>query len=263
MTRPSLRVVVETLVGANSRDEICAQGRNYYSGVDWPKLVGPLYDSVISVEEEGCLQQHQAAGGAGQGAGGQGLEDLRREIARLRRTLLKHGHAQELFQERVEGAMDRLTTGSANSSDGRHRGRPAVSAASPAVTGEGLSAAQLRTLVELAQAVRNLQGLASGAAPAEDDDSPRSVREGLGLLEIRVTNLQRSFGLEPIPAAGKPFDDRRHRAHGICRREDLPDGVVVEELLPGYLLDGEVERPALVIVNRLAGEGREDERKER
>ena len=29
----------------------------------------------------------------------------------------------------------------------------------------------------------------------------------------------------------------------------------MEELLPGYLLDGEVERPALVIVNRLAGAG--------
>ena len=39
----------------------------------------------------------------------------------------------------------------------------------------------------------------------------------------------------------------------------LPDGQVVEELLAGYLLDGEVERPALVIVNRLEDERTQQE----
>ncbi len=75
-----------------------------------------------------------------------------------------------------------------------------------------------------------------------------------------MSNLQRSFGLESIPALGRPFDDRLHQAHGVCRRTDLPDGQVVEELLPGYSLDGEVTRPALVIVNRLAAGGRDEGR---
>ncbi len=196
-------------------------------------------------------QDRTAAGTAGREAGTPSLEDLGREIARLRRTVLKHGHAQELFQERIDGAMDRLAKGLARPADAR---RDAPAAAS-------LGAAQVRTLVELAGAVRHLKDLAAGGQAAEtgDRDAPRSLREGLDLLGIRVSNLQRSFGLEPIPALGRPFDDRLHRAHGVCRRPDLPDGQVVEELLPGYQLDGEVQRPALVIVNRLAAAKRQNE----
>ncbi len=189
------------------------------------------------------MQQDQTVTGTtGYDDGTSERGDLRREIARLRRTLLKHGHAQELFQQRVEGAIERMEP------------KPApVEASQPSPPKPGVSAAQKRTLVELAQAVSNLRALATGAAtvPTGDVDSPRSIREGLDLLEIRVNNLQRSFGIEKIPTVGRPFDDRIHRAHGVVSRADLPDGQVVEELLPGYLLDGELERPALVIVNRL------------
>ncbi len=196
------------------------------------------------VRKEACLQQDQTMAG-GRGAGESSPDDLRREIARLRRTLLKHGHAQELFQQRVENAIDRLGKGL----DAR-----AVSAASQPAAGKSLGAAQLRSLVELARAVSNLGDLVGGVpAEPEDEDAPRSIREGLDLLGIRVSNLQHSFGLEPIPALGRPFDDRLHRVHGVCRHRDLPDGQVVEVLLPGYFLNGEVERPALVIVNRPAG----------
>jgi len=203
------------------------------------------------------LQQQQQAGRA---ADTPSLDDLRCEIARLRRTLLKHGHAQELFQGRVEDAMERLVTGLA-SSPGPRRGVRAEYDLSRPAAGGSLGAAQLRSLVELAQAVGNLKDLVAGGPPAatEDEDSPRSIGEGLDLLGIRVSNLQRSFGLNAIPALGRPFDDRLHRVHGVCHRSDLPDGQVVEELLPGFLLHGEVERPALVIVNRLAAEERQEE----
>ncbi len=205
-------------------------------------------------------QDPQTTGSAGTGDDTPSLEELRREIARLRRTQLKHGHAQELFQERIENAIERLAKRLATprprlEAPAGHRPRPAA---------RSVSAAQLRTLVELAQAVDNLKDQAAGGGSGEtgSEDSPRSVREGLDLLSIRVGNLQRSFGLDKIPALGRPFDDRLHRAHGVCSRGDLPDGQVVEELLPGYLLGGEVARPALVIVNRLAAaERREDEPK--
>ena len=193
------------------------------------------------------MQQHQTfTGTAGRDDGASDRGDLRHEIARLRRTLLKHGHAQELFQQRVDDAIGRMEQRLAPAEDSR-----------PSPPKAGVSAAQKRTLVELARAVSNLRDLAAGTAtvPDGDVDSPRSIREGLDLLEIRVNNLQRSFGIEKIPTVGRPFDDRIHRAHAVVSREDLPDGQVVEELLPGYLLDGEVERPALVIVNRLQSPG--------
>ena len=113
-------------------------------------------------------------------------------------------------------------------------------------------------LLELDQAVLQLLHLAEGAEggnaktaePADPaDDAPRSVREGLSLLQVRVSNLQRSLGLAPIPTRDLPFDDRWHEACGVVRRPDLPDRWVVEEILPGYRLGDRVVRPARVVVN--------------
>jgi hypothetical protein len=164
---------------------------------------------------------------------------LVREMAQLRKTLLKLGHAQEMFQQRIEEEVGRLSR------------RPEPTGAGD---GDALGAlpnsAQQRALIEADQAVLHLLDLAQGAQTAASD--PRSVREGLVLLQIRVRNLQRSFGLEPVPALGRLFDDRFHQAYGVCSDPDLADGEIAEEVLPGYRLRDRVVRPALVIVNRRA-----------
>jgi hypothetical protein len=177
-----------------------------------------------------------------------GLAAVVEELARLRKAVLRQGHAQELFQARVEEAVAGLAAGAAE---------PA-SPQPPA----GPTTAQVRALMELDQAVLQLLRLAEagagdrpgavpvGAAADADDDAPRSLREGLALLQVRVRNLQHALGLEPIPARGCVFDDRWHEAGGVAERPDLPDRWVVEEILPGYRLGGRVVRPARVIVNR-------------
>jgi molecular chaperone GrpE len=176
------------------------------------------------------------------------LDALGEEVARLRRCVLKQGHAQELFQGRLEQEMRRFAR--------RLEAPVALRGGEPEsphrFESQTPSSAQLRALVELDRAVLHLLDLFRGSASAASSEeiSPRSVEEGLVLLQIRARNLQRSFGLEPIPALGLPFDDSVHQAHGACERSDLPDGQVAEELLPGYRLGGRVLRPALVIVNR-------------
>lgn len=181
------------------------------------------------------------------------LEAVGQEVARLRKTLLKLGHAQELFQDRIEEEIGRLS-----------RPLPATEGATPAVP----DTAQQRALMEVDQAVLHLLDLAqraareSPAAPAAmeamemPEAAPRSLREGLVLLQIRVRNLQRSFGLEPIPAVGRRFDDRCHQACGVCDHPGLADGEVAEEVLPGYRLGDRVVRPALVVVNRRSQSGK-------
>jgi hypothetical protein len=181
---------------------------------------------------------------------GAALDALVEEMARFRRVLLKQGHAQELFQERLEqqiqGLASRLDRSAGASSPRREE--------APAAQGEGVlpNPAQQRVLLELDQAVLHMLRLIRGedAPEGRQPSDPRTVQEGLGLLQIRVRNLQRSFGLEPIPAVGLPFDDRLHQAAGVCHRSDLADGLVAEELLPGYRLCGRLLRTALVIVNR-------------
>jgi hypothetical protein len=165
------------------------------------------------------------------------LDALIQELGLLRKTVLRQGHAQELFQARVEEAVGRLAAAP-------ERARPLPPA--------GPSSAQVRVLLELDQAVLQLLRLAEGERAAPEDapeDTPQSLREGLSLLQVRVRNLQHSMGLEAIPARNQPFDDRWHEACGVTHRPDLPDGWVVEEILSGYRLGERVVRPARVIVN--------------
>jgi molecular chaperone GrpE len=162
------------------------------------------------------------------------LDALSRELALLRKTLLRQGHAQELFQARVEEAVARLAA----------PGTP-ESGVPPA-----LGAVQVRVLIELDQAVLQLLRLAAPETYQPSEDTPRSLREGLSLLQIRVRNLQRSLGLEPVPARDLPFDDQCHEACGVVERTDLPDGWVAEEILPGYRVGRRLVRPARVVVNR-------------
>lgn len=172
------------------------------------------------------------------------LEMLTTELAQLRKTVLRQGHAQELFQARMEEAVGQLV-----------RTAERASAPPPPAAPPTLSSAQVRVLVELDQAVLQLLHLAAGAVgdavDGEDPDNvPRSLREGLSLLQIRVRNLQRSLGLEAIPTRRRPFDDRWHEACAVAHRPDLPDGEVVEEILPGYRLGDRIVRPARVVVNQ-------------
>jgi GrpE len=178
------------------------------------------------------------------------LDAMAEEVARFRRVLLKQGHAQELFQGRLEQELQRLSSRIETMAPAAS---PRRGDALPAGDEAGLpNSAQQRALLELDQAVLHLLRLARGgsSAASSEQSDPRTVHEGLSLLQIRVRNLQRSFGLEAIPAVGLPFDDRLHRAGSVCHRSDLPDGQVAEELLPGYRLRGRLLRPALVTVNR-------------
>jgi hypothetical protein len=160
------------------------------------------------------------------------LDTLIQELGQLRKTVLRQGHAQEMFQARVEEAVGRLVAA------------PEKSLPQPPA---GPGSAQVRVLLELDQAVLQLLRLAEGAEA--DPADPQSLREGLALLQVRVRNLQHSMGLEAIPARHLPFDDRWHEACGVAHRPDLPDGWVIEEILPGYRLGGRVVRPARVLVN--------------
>ena len=97
------------------------------------------------------------------------------------------------------------------------------------------------TLKALLPALDNLERAV--AAPAGDE-----YKTGVDMTIRQLQELLSSQGLEPIEAAGAPFDPEVHHA---VMREDA-DGVepdtVTEMFQKGYKVDGRVIRPAMVKV---------------
>ena len=87
---------------------------------------------------------------------------------------------------------------------------------------------------------------ASGAGTVEH------LFEGVQMTASLFLSKLQSVGVEPIPALGQPFDPNLQQAVGTVIVTDASrDGMVVEELQPGYLIEGQLLRPAQVRVGRL------------
>lgn len=102
--------------------------------------------------------------------------------------------------------------------------------------------------------VRELLGvrdsLELGRDAAHDDNADLArLREGTDLTLKLLTDAMSKFGVEQIDPQGQPFNPEYHQAMTMQHREDLPPNTVVSVVQKGYLLNGRLVRPALVIVS--------------
>ena len=97
---------------------------------------------------------------------------------------------------------------------------------------------------ELVPVVDNLERALKSAEASSDEAFERGV--ALVLDELRAT-LERA-GVEAYDPAGERFDPAWHEALST-RADEAESGTVVETLERGYRLDGQVLRPARVIVS--------------
>lgn len=72
---------------------------------------------------------------------------------------------------------------------------------------------------------------------------------GIKVIEKQFESILSDNGLEKIASIGQQFDHNLHEALESVE-SDEPEGTIVEELLPGYLLNGELLRPAKVMVSK-------------
>jgi molecular chaperone GrpE len=98
---------------------------------------------------------------------------------------------------------------------------------------------QVRDSLELGQE-------AAGAAGADVD----KLREGMVLTLKLLTDTMAKFGVEVIDPEGQPFNPEFHQAMTLVPREDLPPNTVAGVVQRGYLLNGRLVRPAMVMVSR-------------
>lgn len=73
----------------------------------------------------------------------------------------------------------------------------------------------------------------------------KAVQEGVDIIQSHIQKFLKEIGLEKIKAVGGKFDPHLHEAVEIEDSEDKED-VIVEELKPGYKLNGKLLRPASV-----------------
>ena len=72
--------------------------------------------------------------------------------------------------------------------------------------------------------------------------------KGVELIYQRMFEILKKAGLEPIDAAGKPFDPNRQQAVDRVHTDEFEDQTVLEEYQSGYNFKGKLLRPAMVKV---------------
>jgi molecular chaperone GrpE len=78
------------------------------------------------------------------------------------------------------------------------------------------------------------------------------LREGTELTLKLLTDVMNKFGVEQIDPVGEPFNPEFHQAMTTQPRDDVPPNTVVAVVQKGYLLNGRLVRPALVMVSQAA-----------
>jgi molecular chaperone GrpE len=83
---------------------------------------------------------------------------------------------------------------------------------------------------------------------SSDGASIESLLEGSKATLKQLASVMERFGIEVVDPAGEPFDPERHEAISVQPSKDAEPGSVLNVVQRGYVLNGRLLRPALVVV---------------
>ena len=92
------------------------------------------------------------------------------------------------------------------------------------------------------------------SAALEGNAGLEKLLEGTDLTLRLLSDVMAKFGVEPVDPAGEPFNPELHQAMSVQPRDDMPPNTVSTVIQKGYLLNGRLVRPALVIVSAATGQ---------
>ncbi len=114
-------------------------------------------------------------------------------------------------------------------------------------TSEALARGKAQLARELLPVIDNLErALKSGADPA----SHQALVEGVGFVLEELRGKLGNAGVESFDPKGEKFDPQLHEALSAQPADGTDSGIVLETLEKGYRLNGEVLRPARVVVSK-------------
>jgi molecular chaperone GrpE len=79
---------------------------------------------------------------------------------------------------------------------------------------------------------------------------PQEIAVGLRMLEQQLSDVLRSEGIEEITAVGQPLDPERHEVVSFVETDEKPENTITEEIRKGYMMNGKVIRPSIVVVSK-------------
>jgi len=107
--------------------------------------------------------------------------------------------------------------------------------------------------------------LAMGMNAAQDENVDIStIKEGMDLTLKMMSDTMKKFNLEEVSPEGDKFDPELHQAMSMLETADAAPNTVINVFQKGYLLNGRLIRPAMVVVSKaVAGkDGGYDEKTE-
>lgn len=96
--------------------------------------------------------------------------------------------------------------------------------------------------------VKDSLDMGEAAAKAEGADIEK-VREGLELTTKMMSDVMGKFNVEEVNPVGEKFNPDHHQAMSMQDLPDAPPNTVVNVFQKGYLLNGRLVRPAMVVVS--------------
>jgi len=83
-----------------------------------------------------------------------------------------------------------------------------------------------------------------------EDEAIKPMREGIELTLKMFHDTLVRYNLEPVDPHGEPFNPEHHQAMAMEESIRLEPGSVVKVFQKGYLLNGRLLRPAMVVVSK-------------
>ena len=83
-----------------------------------------------------------------------------------------------------------------------------------------------------------------------DDETIKPMRDGIELTLKMFSDTLKRYNLEAIDPHGEPFNAEHHQAMAMQESADVEPNSVLKVFQKGYLLNGRLLRPAMVVVSK-------------
>ncbi len=113
---------------------------------------------------------------------------------------------------------------------------------------EAIKFANEKLLVEILSIVDNFDRAMTSLSEGHD---PEQVKKGLHIAQEELHQVLERHGVQVVKSLGEDFDPKFHEAVATVEAtEGQKDGVIVDEVQRGYLLNGRLIRPSRVRITQ-------------